>query len=111
LTDINLDVNVNVKENSMGRIKSIGMSEARPKLTQIVDDVSNGGDPYLIVSDSRVKAVLIGIDRYNDMVARLEDLSDSAELLQAELEDEPVMSFEEHLQKSGGLKNGVPAGN
>jgi prevent-host-death family protein len=45
----------------MGKIKSIGMAEARPKLTQLVEEVNAGGEPYLVVSGSRVKAVLIGI--------------------------------------------------
>ena len=84
----------------MGKIKSIGMAEARPKLTQLVEEVSNGGEPYLIISGSRVKAVLVGVNQYNDMIERLEDLSDSAKLLKAELDQEPTMSFEEHLAKS-----------
>lgn len=103
----------------MGRIKSIGMAEARPRLTQLVDEVAEGGEPYLIVSGSKVKAVLVGVNQYNDMVERLEDLSDAAELLQAELDKEPTMPFEEHLAKSKvypegsrrKLKSGVPAGS
>ncbi|MDP4280137.1 MAG: type II toxin-antitoxin system Phd/YefM family antitoxin [Dehalococcoides mccartyi] len=94
----------------MSKIKSVGMAEARPKLTHLVDEVSNGGDPYLIVSGSQVKAVLVGVDQYNDMVERLEDLADTAELLQAEMEQEPTMSFEEHLAKSKEKKHGVSAG-
>ena len=84
----------------MNRIKSIGMAEARPRLTQLVDEVSNGGGPYLIVSGSKVKAVLVGLNQYNDMIERLEDLSDAAELLQAEIDNEDTVSFEEHLAKS-----------
>jgi prevent-host-death family protein len=95
----------------MNRIKSIGMAEARPRLTQLVDEVSNGGDPYLIVSGSKVKAVLVGLNQYNDMIERLEDLSDAAELLQAEADDESTMSFEEHLSRSKELKNSVSTGN
>ncbi len=95
----------------MGRIKSIGMAEARPKLTQLVDEVSGGGEPYLIVSGSRVKAVLVGINQYNDMLERLEDLSDAAELLQAELDKEPTMPFEEHLTRSKEPKSGVSTGS
>jgi len=91
----------------MGKIKSIGMAEARPKLTQLVEEVSSGGDPYLIVSGSRVKAVLVGINQYNDMMERLEDLSDSAELFRAELDREPTMSFAEHLAKSKEQKSVV----
>ncbi len=92
----------------MKTIKSIGMAEARPKLTQLVDDVSGGGEPYLIVSGSRVKAVLMGIDHYNDMVERLEDLADASALLQAELDNEPTISFEEHLKKSRESSRRVP---
>jgi prevent-host-death family protein len=100
-----------IKEDSVSRIKSIGMAEARPKLTQLVDEVSSGSEPYLIVSGSHVKAVLVGINQYNDMVERLEDLSDATELLQAELDKEPTMSFETHLTKSGETKSGVSTGD
>jgi prevent-host-death family protein len=93
----------------MGHVKSIGMAEARPKLTQLVEDVYNGGEPYLIVSGSKVKAVIMGIDRYNDMVERLENLSDAAELLQASLAHEPTLPFKEHHDNSRELKNSVSA--
>lgn len=95
----------------MKRIKSIGMAEARPKLTQLVDEVHKGNEPYLIISGSRVKAVLVGIDQYNDMVERLEDISDANELLQAETEQEPTMPFEEHLAKSKEITTGVSTGS
>jgi len=111
LTKVNAYVNIGVKEASMSRIKSIGMAEARPRLTQLVDEVSGGGEPYLIVSGSQVKAVLIGINHYNDMLERLEDLSDAAELLQAELGQESTIPFEEHLTKSKELKNSVSTGS
>jgi prevent-host-death family protein len=107
---VNVYINIDVKEADMSKIKSVGMAEARPKLTRLVDEVSNGGDPYLIVSGSQVKAVLVGVDQYNDMLERLEDLADAAELLQAEMEQEPTMSFEEHLAKSKEKKHGVSAG-
>ena len=111
LTKINICVNMDIKEVDMSRIKSIGMAEARPKLTQLVDEVSGGGEPYLIVSGSQVKAVLVGVNQFNDMIERLEDLSDSAELLQAEIGQEPTMSFEEHLTKSKELKSRVSTGS
>ena len=111
LTYVNIYINIGIKEYIMSKIKSIGMAEARPKLTQLVDEVSGGGEPYLIVSGSKVKAVLIGIDEYNDMVERLEDLSDAAELLQAENEQEQTIPFEDHLKKSKEQKHGVPAGS
>ena len=94
LTKINVCVNVSINGVSMGKIKSIGMAEARPRLTQLVDEVSSGGEPYLIVSGSQVKAVL-----------------DAAELLQAELDQEPTIPFEEHLTKSKELKSSVSTGS
>lgn len=111
LMNVNMNVNMRLKEGNMGKIKSIGMAEARPRLTQLVEEVSAGGGPYLIVSGSRVKAVLVGIDQYNDMVERLEDLADSAEILQAELDQESTIPFEEHLAKSKGQKSVVSAGD
>lgn len=85
------------------------MADARPKLTQLVEEVAEGGSPYLIISGSKVKAVIIGIHQYNDMIERIEDLSDAAELLKAELEQEPTMTFEEHLKKSKEHRNSVPS--
>lgn len=93
----------------MSKIRSVGMAEARPNLTQLVDEVNAGGDPYFIVSSSKIKAVLIGIDQYNDLIERLEDLADTAELLQAQVENEPTISFQEHLAKSEETAKRVPA--
>lgn len=83
----------------MSKIKSIGISKARPKLTQIVEEVNKGDSPYLIISGSEIKAVLIGVDQYNDMLEKLEDLEDIKEVSQAIRDNEPVMTWEEHLQK------------
>jgi len=74
----------------------VGMAEARPKLTQYVDEVSRG-DPIFIVAKSQMKAVLMGIDQYNDMVERLEDLSDSLAIMEAKLEGDTTIPFEEYL--------------
>ena len=94
----------------MAKIKSISISEARPKLTHLVDDVSKGGEPCLIIANSEIKAVLLGIDEYNALRERLEDLEDTIDILKAQLEGEPTMPFEEHLEKMKTGKNvRVPA--
>ncbi len=64
----------------MEKIKTIGIAEVRPKLTQLVDEVSRGGQPYTIISGSRAKAVLMGVNEYNALIERLEDLEDIAEI-------------------------------
>ena len=94
----------------MAKIKSISISEARPKLTHLVDDVSKGGDPCFIIANSEIKAVLLGIDEYNALRERLEDLEDTVDVLKAELEGEPTITFEEHREKiKAGKKVRVPA--
>jgi prevent-host-death family protein len=87
----------------MGKIKSIGMAQARPKLTQIVEEVSKGESPYLIISGSQIKAVLMGIDQYNMMLEKLDDISDAKEILQARLNKEPTMTWKEFLAKTEEL--------
>ncbi len=111
MTMINTRIKIGIKGVSMSRIKSIGMAKARPKLTQLVDEVSGGGEPYLIVSGSQIKAVLVGVNQYNDMIERLEDLSDATELLQAEAGQEATIPFEAHLMKSKEMKSGVSTGS
>ena len=94
----------------MARIKSISISEARPKLTHLVDDVSAGGEPCFIIANSEIKAVLLGIDDYNTLREQLEDLEDTIDILKAKLEAEPTMTFEEHQEKiKAGKKVRVPA--
>jgi len=94
----------------MARIKSISISEARPKLTHLVDEVSGGGEPCFIISNSELKAVIMGVDEYNALQERLEDLEDTVDILKAELEGEPTMTLKEHLEKTkAGKKTRVPA--
>ncbi len=94
----------------MAKIKSISISEARPRLTHLVDEVAQGGEPYFVISNSELKAVLLGIDEYNALREQLEDLEDTVDLLKARLEGEPTMPFAEHLGKTkAGKKVRVPA--
>ena len=83
----------------MEKIKTIGIAEVRPKLTQLVDEVSKGGQPYTIISGSRAKAILLGVDEYNALIERLEDLEDIAEMNQAVRNPEPRMSWKENLKR------------
>jgi prevent-host-death family protein len=83
----------------MEKIKTIGIAEVRPKLTQLVEEVSKGGQPYTIISGSRAKAVLMGVNEYNALIEKLEDLEDIVEMNEAVRNPEPRMSWEEHLKK------------
>ncbi len=94
----------------MSKIRTVGMAEARPRLTQLVDEVSHSNEPIFIVAKSRMKAVLVGLDQYNDMVERLEDLSDSLAIMEAKLEGGTLIPFEEYLKESKAKASGVQTG-
>jgi prevent-host-death family protein len=83
----------------MEKVKTIGIAEVRPKLTYLVDEVSKGGQPYTIISGSRAKAVLLGVDDYNALIEKLEDLEDIIAMNEAVRNPEPKMPWEEHLKK------------
>lgn len=57
----------------MGKMRTVGLSEAQPKLAQLVQEVSEGGDPYFVVVNRKVKAVLLGVEQYNDLIEQLVD--------------------------------------
>jgi prevent-host-death family protein len=83
----------------MEKINMIGIADVRPKLTQLVDEVNKGGQPYTIVSGSRAKAVLLGVNEYNALIEKLEDLEDILEMNQAISRPEPRISWTEHLKR------------
>jgi len=82
----------------MQRLKSISVSEARALLASLIDQVESG-EPYFLVSRSRVRAVLMGIGQYDALLERLEDLEDSLEILRARAEGEPARPLEEYVKE------------
>jgi prevent-host-death family protein len=94
-----MHINMGIEVHNMEKIKTIGIAELRLRLTQLVEEASKGGQPYTIVSSSRAKAVLMGVDEYNALIEKLEDLEDIEEMNQAARNPEPRMSWNEHLKK------------
>jgi len=82
----------------MQRLRSISVSEARALLANLIEQVEVG-EPYLLVSRSRVRAVLMGIGQYDALLERLEDLEDSLEILRAKAEGEPARPLEDYLNE------------
>ncbi len=96
----------------MDKVMSVSLGEAKRKLGQLLQELHDNGGQYLIVADNQVKAVLLSVDSYNWMVERMEDLSDAAELLEAQLSNEPMMPFEEfvkELKAEQAQESNVPA--
>ncbi len=83
----------------MAKVKVIPISEARPKLANLIEEVSETREPYYIASRSKVKAVLLGIEEYEALMDRLEDLEDSLDVLKARLEREPARPLEEFVRE------------
>lgn len=81
----------------MSRIRSVSVSEARAKLSALVDDVAATHEPLLVVSRSKVRAVLLSVEAYNDLVEAVEDLEDSLVIAENKLRNEPTQSMEEFL--------------
>jgi len=82
----------------MERFRSISVSEARALLASLIEQ-AEGGEPFFLVSRSRVRAVLMGIAQYDALLERLEDLEDSLEILRAKTEGEPSRPLEEYLEE------------
>ncbi len=88
----------------MSRIRSVSVSEARAKLSALVDDVAATHEPLLVVSRSKVRAVLLSVEAYNDLVEAVEDLEDSLVIAEADLRGEPRIPMEQFLAERSGLE-------
>ena len=82
----------------MERLRSISVSEARALLASLIEQVESG-EPFFLVSRSRVRAVLMGIAQYDALLERLEDLEDSLEILRAKAESDLSRPLEEYLKE------------
>jgi antitoxin YefM len=81
-------------------MSTISLTEARNRLPELVDDVSNRRSEYVITEHGRALAVLISADEHDALVSTLEVLSDSTRLtrIQRGLEEiaaRETVSFED----------------
>jgi prevent-host-death family protein len=83
----------------MQRVKVLPISEARPNLTALVEEVAQSREPYFIATHSKVKAVLLGVEEYNTLLEQIEELEDSLDILKARVADEPTTSFAEFVRE------------
>ncbi len=59
----------------MDSMRTVELAEAQLQLTQLVEHVNRGGDPCFIVDNKKVKAVLVGIGQYNNLMEQIEDIT------------------------------------
>ena len=67
----------------------IPISEAKPRLAELIG--KSGTEDVVITQRGRAAAVLVAVDRYSEMLDRIEDLEDSLAVAQARLVNEPTI--------------------
>ena len=67
-------------------VRVVGTKQLRDELSSIVDSVSEL-DQIIVTQRGEGKAVLLDLDRYNQLVDRLEYLEDSLDAVEGERED------------------------
>ncbi|MDZ7296288.1 MAG: type II toxin-antitoxin system Phd/YefM family antitoxin [candidate division KSB1 bacterium] len=76
-------------------VKIMPISDARQKITEVVEAVATDGEPVYITHYSRPRAVLVGYEDYEALLSRLEDLEDLLSIRQGH--EEPSRPYEEFL--------------
>jgi len=84
-------------------VNVIPMSEAPARITALVQ-AARTDEPYFIATDEGVRAVLLGIDAYDALIERLEDLEDSLSILEARIANESTRPLDEFLQEQREMR-------
>jgi prevent-host-death family protein len=63
-------------------IRVVGVRRLRDEIASVLDEVSEAG-AIIVTQRGEGKAVLVDLDRYNELLERLEYLEDSLDALQA----------------------------
>ena len=75
-------------------------SEVRDHLSEIIKNISKEGSSCFITQYGKAEAVMISINRFNELVSLLEDVLDEKDELLALRVEEARRSF----KKTGGIK-------
>lgn len=78
----------------MKLLNAVSASEAKAKFYELLTQASQGKIIH-VIRHSRPEAVILSIEKYNELLERLEDLGDSLDLLKAKTESEDTVPLEE----------------
>ncbi len=80
-------------------VKILPISDLRRKASEIIDTIQGTGDAIYVTQHGRPAAVLVGYERYEQMLRDLEDLTDRLSLESAAAE--PVRPYADFMAEMG----------
>lgn len=80
-------------------MKLIGISEMRARLSEVLDGVAD--ESVTVLRRSRPVAILIAPERLEGLLEKVEDLEDQVAVLEAKLNPEPSIPWEQ-VRKAAG---------
>ncbi len=84
----------------MNLLNSVSASEAKAKFYDVLNQVRDG-EVVQVIRHSRPEAVLMSVDRYRELMERLEDLEDSLDMIKAEMASEGTIPLNELKNRLG----------
>lgn len=83
--------------------KILPISEASADISALVGGALTD-EPVFIATDAGIRAVLLGIDAYDALMERLEDLEDNLSILEARIANEPARPLNEFLHEQREMR-------
>ena len=74
-------------------------SEVRNQLSSVIKDIKKEGVPYFVTQHGKAVMVLMDMERYNELMSRLEDLADE----QDERLAKRVKEARRNFRRAGGI--------
>ncbi len=75
------------------------ISELRHRQNELLAKLSE--EPVILTQRGKGIAVLVGLDTWNRIMERLEDLEDALDAQEARLDAEPIVDFDEYVKQRG----------
>ncbi len=79
--------------------KIVPFSDLRIRQAEVLEALTQG--PVILAQRGRPSAVLVSIEKWNELIERLEEAEDTLEAIEVERNPEPGADLEEYLEKRG----------
>ena len=88
-----------IVQKRLQQMNILPVGELRKKMSSVLKQIEETGEPVFIVQYSNPRAVLMNFEHYNQLLRELEDLEDIRDMLSAQ--EEPGRPFKEYLREKG----------